>query len=395
MSRTTAPVAAITGAAISQIGRRTGRSALDLTIEATQRALADAGLTAADIDGVSTYPGAGGKSFPGHNGNLIAELAHALDLKLEWFCGGGETAGQLGALFNAVGAIAAGLCDHVLVYRSLRESSAQTTEKRAGVIGSATGRIEGVYEWIAPFGALSPSNVAAMYAMRHFHEFGTTREQLAQVALTARRNAADTSYAVYRDPMTMADYLGARPISDPLCLFDCDVPIDGATVVIVSRKSLATSIRSDAITIESMGTALYGSAYWDQYADLTSMVAHDAASSMWARTSLTPADVDVAELYDGFSIFVPMWLEAFGFCGRGESGAFIEGGTRIAVDGELPINTGGGQLSGGRLHGYGLLYQACLQLWGTADRQVSGDPRVAVVGVGGGPLGGSVLLTKD
>lgn len=388
------PVAAITGAAISHIGRRLGRSPLDLTVEAAQAALADAGLTAADIDGVSTYPG-GGKSFPGHNGNLIGELAHAMTLKLEWFSGGGEAAGQLGALFNAVGAIAAGTCDHVLVYRSLMESSAQTQAKRAGVIASASGRIEGVYEWIAPFGALSPSNVAAMYAMRHFHEFGTTREQLAQVALTARANAADTPYAVYRDPMSMEDYLNARPISDPLCLYDCDVPIDGATVVIVSRLSAARSLRSDALTIEAMSGALYGSHYWDQYEDLTSMVARDASRSLWKRSSLRPEDVDVAELYDGFSIFVPMWLESMGFCGRGESGPFIEGGKRIAVDGELPLNTGGGQLSGGRLHGYGLLYQACLQLWRRAGRQVPGNPRVAAVGVGGGPLAGALLLTRD
>jgi acetyl-CoA acetyltransferase len=389
------PIAAITGAAISQVGRRVGRSSLDLTLEAVRTVLADAGLAASDIDGVSTYPGAGGKSFPGHNGNLIGELTHAMNLRLEWFCGSGETPGMLGAVFNAVGAIAAGFCENVLVYRSLWESSAQTTAKRAGVIGSPSGRIEGVYEWIAPFGAVSPSNVAAMYAMRHFHEYGTTREQLAQVALTARRNAQDTPYAVYQSTMTMADYLAARPISDPLCLYDCDVPIDGATAVIVSRASIARSLRPDALMIESMGAALYGSAYWDQYEDLTSMVARDACQSMWARSELTPKDVDVAELYDGFSIFALMWLEAMGFCAPGESGAFVEGGKRIAIDGELPISTGGGQLSGGRLHGYGLLYQACLQLWGKAGRQVPGNPRVAAVGVGGGPLGGALLLTRD
>jgi acetyl-CoA acetyltransferase len=389
------PVAAITGAAISQVGRRLGRSVLDLTLEAASAALADAGLAAADIDGVSTYPGAGGKSFPGHNGSLIGELAHALNLRLEWFCGAGETAGQLGAVFNAVGAISAGLCENVLVYRSLWESSAQTKTSRAGVIGSSGSRIEGVYEWIAPFGALSPSNIAAMYAMRHFHEHGTTREQLAQVALTARRNAQDTPYAVYRSEMTMTDYLSVRPISDPLCLYDCDVPIDGATAIVISRSSVAQTLRRDALAIESMGGALYGSAYWDQYEDLTSMVARDACRSMWARSGLTPQDVDVAELYDGFSIFVLMWLEAMGFCGPGESGAFVEGGKRIAIDGELPINTGGGQLSGGRLHGYGLLYQACLQLWQKAGRQVPGNPRVAAVGVGGGPLGGAILLTRD
>jgi acetyl-CoA acetyltransferase len=119
-----------------------------------------------------------------------------------------------------------------------------------------------------------------------------------------------------------------------------------------------------------------------------------AARHTWTRTDLTPADVDTAQLYDGFTIIALCWLEALGFCGRGEAGAFVEGGTRIRFDGELPLNTGGGQLSGGRLHAYGLLHEACLQLRGHAtDRQVV-DCDVAVSSGGGGPLGGCVLLTR-
>jgi acetyl-CoA acetyltransferase len=116
---------------------------------------------------------------------------------------------------------------------------------------------------------------------------------------------------------------------------------------------------------------------------------------MWSRTELRPADVDVAELYDGFSWLTMSWLEALGFCGHGESGPFIEGGTRIALDGELPLNTNGGQLSGGRLHGYGYLHEAVLQLRGEAGaRQVAGRPEVAVVSNGGGPISGCMLLTR-
>jgi acetyl-CoA acetyltransferase len=129
------------------------------------------------------------------------------------------------------------------------------------------------------------------------------------------------------------------------------------------------------------------------------MALRDASAMLWANTALTPADVDVAELYDGFSFITMCWLEGLGFCGKGESGAFVEGGTRIALDGEVPLNTHGGQLSAGRLHGYGFLHEAVLQLRGHAGaRQVvrarGRHPEVAVAAAGGGPLAGCLLLTR-
>jgi acetyl-CoA acetyltransferase len=128
------------------------------------------------------------------------------------------------------------------------------------------------------------------------------------------------------------------------------------------------------------------------------MASRDAGAALWANTELRPGDVDVAELYDGFSFLTMAWLEALGFCGKGEGGPFVEGGSRIALDGELPLNTNGGQLSSGRLHGYGFLHEACIQLWGEgADRQVTRPggrrPEVAVAAAGGGPLAGAMLLT--
>ncbi len=148
-----------------------------------------------------------------------------------------------------------------------------------------------------------------------------------------------------------------------------------------------------------MGTALHGRPSWDQFDDLTTMALRDAAAMMWDRTDLTPADVDVAELYDGFSFIALAWLEALGFCGHGEAGPFLEGGANIAPDGVIPLNTHGGQLSAGRLHGYGFLHEACVQLWGEGgERQVvrpgGRRPEVAVAAAGGGPLAASLLLTR-
>jgi acetyl-CoA acetyltransferase len=134
---------------------------------------------------------------------------------------------------------------------------------------------------------------------------------------------------------------------------------------------------------------------WDQQEDLAAMAATGAAEHLWSRTALTPRDVDVAELYDGFSILALAWIEALGFCKPGEGGAFIDGGRRIALDGELPLNTGGGQLSAGRLHGFGLIHEAVTQLRGAGDDRQVAAAKVAAVGNGGGPIAGAMLLTAD
>ena len=147
--------------------------------------------------------------------------------------------------------------------------------------------------------------------------------------------------------------------------------------------------------MEAVGTAIRGRPSWDQWDDMTTMALRDAAAMLWKRTDLKPGDVDTAQLYDGFSFICLAWLEALGFCGKGEGGPFVEGGRRIAREGEIPLNTHGGQLSAGRLHGYGFLHEACVQLRGAGGaRQVPGEPEVAVAAAGGGPLAGCLLLTR-
>ena len=387
----------ISGAGQSDVGRRLFRDPLELTLDACLAAIADAGLTTADIDGIATYPGPMGTPA-GFSGAGLVDVQDALRLELGWYTGGIELPSQLGSVIDACLAVASGLATHVLCFRSVYEGSAQGSKGRSSVMpggGGGSFRASGFMEWTLPFAAPSAAIWIAMMAQRHFHEFGTTREQLAQIALNARKNAALNPNGIYTEPMTLDDYLDVRMISSPLCLFDCDVPCDGATAVIVSRAETAPDLRKPPIQVQAVGTALRGRPSWDQFDDLTTMACRDAAAQMWTRTDLTPADVQLAEMYDGFSFITMAWLEAMGFCAKGESGPYVEGGQRIALDGELPLNTNGGQLSAGRLHGYGFIHEACVQLWGEAGaRQVPGDPEVAVAAAGGGPLAGSLLLTR-
>ncbi len=391
--------AVISGVGQSDVGRRLYRDPLELTVDACLAAIADAGLTTADIDGISTYPGAMDNPM-GFSGAGVTDVQEALRLELSWYAGGLELPGQLGAVVNAVLAVAAGLARHVVCFRTVYEGSAQGTKGRAAVMPGGEGRggfrASGFMEWLLPFSAPSAATWIAMFAARHFHEYGTRRDQLAQIALNARKNATVNPKAIYRDPMSMDDYFAARMISWPLCLFDCDVPCDGATAMIVSRADTAADLRRPPLHVEAVGTAFHGRPGWDAYYDLTTMACQDAGAQLWTRTDLKPSDVQVAEMYDGFSFITMCWLEAMGFCGKGESGPFVEGGQRIARDGELPLNTHGGQLSAGRLHGFGFLHEACVQLWGEAgERQVPGDPEIGVACAGGGPLAGTLLLTRS
>lgn len=385
--------ACISGIGMSAVGRRLGRTGLDLTLEAIELALADAGLTTDDIDGVACWPGQ--QAVPvGMSPVHIFELRDALDLKLNWYAGGAEGPAQLSSVMNACMAVATGQARHVLCFRTLTESTAAAAGHGASRTGQVGQRIDGMFQWQIPFNAPSAAIWTAMFAQAHFHRYGTTREQLAQIALTGRRNAGLNPNAIFREPLTLDDYMNARMISTPLCLLDCDIPVDGSVAMIVSHVDTAKDLACPAVRVEAICGALYGNSGWDQYPDLTTMAARDAGQRLWQRTDLRPADVDVAQLYDGFSFLTLTWLEALGFCGPGESGAFVEGGQRIALNGELPLNTHGGQLSAGRLHGFGHLHEAVLQLRGEAGARQVSNAQVAMVANGGGPLASCALLTR-
>jgi acetyl-CoA acetyltransferase len=394
--------AAITGAGQSEIGRRLFRDPLELTLDACLAAIDHAGLTVHDIDGLSTYPGSMNIP-PGFSGAGAYAVMDALRLNCGWYSSGLETSGQLGSVINACLAVAAGLANHVLCFRSVWEGSAQGDKGRSSVMpgggGSSSGRVpkaEGYTEGFLPFSAPSAAIWIAMFAQRHFHQYGITQEQFAQIALNARKNAELNPRAIYREPMSMDDYMSARMISTPFRLYDCDVPCDGATAVIVSRREIAKDMPNAPLRVEAVGARIDGRPSWDQFDDLSQMPNRAAGKQLWERTDLTPSDVQTAQLYDGFAWLTMSWLEALGLCEVGGSGAFIEGGTNIARDGKLPLNTHGGQLSAGRLHGYGFLHEGATQMWGQAgDRQIATPPEVGVIAAGGGSTCGCLLLVRE
>lgn len=384
----------ISGVGLSAVGRRLGRSGLDLTIEAVRRAADDAGLALRDIDGIASWPGF--SETPGLSPVSVMALKEALRLKLNWYSAGFE-ATQMSALINAVMAVATGQARHVVCFRTMTESSAMAEGVRSSSLGQeGPVRVGALGHWQVPFKAFSPANWVGLIASRYFDEFGVTREQLAQVAINARRNAMQNPNAIYKTELTLDEYMKSRMISSPLCLFDCDIPIDGSTAVIVSHRDTVRDLKSAPIRIEAICGPLHERDTWDQQADLTRFAADAAGQRLWERTDLKPEDVDVGALYDGFSFLTLLWIEALGFCGRGEAASFVEGGQRIARDGELPLATNGGQLSAGRLHGMGYVHEAVMQLRGRAGAcQVPGDPCVAVVSNGGGPIASAALLVRD
>jgi acetyl-CoA acetyltransferase len=383
--------AVISGVGHSAIARQLDRSGLQLTLDAISAAVADAGLALDDIDGLAMFPGGGVGAVPGYSGGNLYEVQDALRLRTTWRQG--QVEGMSLPFYGAAMAVATGQARHAVVYRTVKEGSAARNAGGRPAYGSTKPVAEGPLAWLLPVGMLSPVTQVAPYATRYMHDFGVTREQLAWIPVVQREHAARNPDAVYRDALTVDDYLGARMISTPMCLYDCDVPVDGATAIVVSAPDTVTDLRAP-VRIDAMAGVIDGRPSWEQWEDMTK-VGHATGEALWARTGLRPADVDVAQLYDGFTIEVVWWLEALGFCGVGEAGAFVEGGDRIRLGGELPLNTWGGQLSGGRLHAaFGHTVEAVRQLRGEAgDRQVP-DAEVAVVTNVGGYEAGAALLTR-
>lgn len=383
---------AIVGIGRTDYTRDSMRSALALASEAAKGALADCGLTIEDIDAV-----VGCTDDTVKPATLAATLGlPRLAYTAEAGPGGVAPCMMMG---HAVGALLSGQAKAVLAFRSLNGRS----EARfgAGVPGIEAAHVggRGSYdEFFLPWGLTNPGQHFALMTHRHMTEFGTTAQQLGHVSLACREAANHAPHAqMHARRITMDDYMASRMISAPLRLFDFCLETDGAAAVIVTRADLAKDLAKRPVLISGVAAGLPPSAragvmFPTLSRDVTRLGGEAAARDLWKRAGFGPEDIDVAQLYDCFTITVVMQLEAFGFCARGEGGPFCASGA-IRRDGSLPINTAGGHLSEGYIHGMNHIYEAVRQLRGEADMQIAGAETALCTG-GVMPIGTSVALRR-
>jgi acetyl-CoA acetyltransferase len=377
----------VAGVGYSQIGKHTGRSEGSLAVEACLKAIADAGLTTEQVDGVAAWPDRVASVF---EGPPIAYVHRALGLgEVRYWQAFGAGPGQLSSVIGAAHAIVAGAADVVLCYRAhLRQ------ETRFYVPGGLTTQaVSGDMALRAPYGLPAGTPRYALWAQRHAYERGYTDEDRGAVVLTCREHAQLNPRAVwYGTPLTMDEYLASDVIASPLRILDCDMPIDGAVAAVLVNADRAADLPKRPVFLNAMASGTGPTLDSEAWRDMSVMASKYAADQMWASTDLGPADVDVAQIYDGFSSLTLSWLEDMGFVAPGEAGAFLREG-RGSLGSDLPICTDGGSLGGGRLHGFSKLAEAVEQLRGeSGPRQVEGA-EVAAVCNGGGPIAATFLLT--
>ena len=357
--------AAIAGVGASRQGKLPDETPHSLIVEAFRAALDDGGFRKDEIDGVLTMPGTTSPEGPKH----YLAVGERLGIDPVWagsLSMGGATAGAL--IQQAALAIDAGMATTVVcLFGDTARTGGSKFDAAAG--GGDSWGIWGM------FGNAANS---AITARRHMALYGTTSEQLGWVAVNGRRNALLNPNAVMREPMTLEDHQASRMIVDPLHLLDCCLISDGAVAIIVTSPERARDARKPAATIWGMGQGhtlqnLETPEWW--------YLPHqrDCLSRAYRMAGVGPKDIDVAQLYDNFTISVLLWLEHAGFVEPGESGPFVEGGTRIAIDGELPVNTAGGNLSESYMQGWLHVVEAVRQIRGEAGERQVRDAELALV----------------
>ena len=376
---------AIAGIGQTEFAKTLDRSEKRLALEAISAALDDAGVAPAEVDGLSSYTLETTEEF---------EIARNLGLgDITFFSqvgyGGGAGCGVVG---QAAMAVASGQCRVAVAWRSRKRGSAAS--RPWSQVGERVGRHQ---QWTRPFGLLRPVDEIALLARRYFHEFGGTREQLASVAIAVRHHANRNPGAMMHEKtLTLDQYLEARWISEPLCLFDNCLESDGAGAVVVTTVERARDGARPPVVIHSFAQSIpqqhqVMTNYFD--ADPLRGPSWACASRLWANADVTPDDVDVAQLYDAFSPLVPLSLEGYGFCARGEGLAFCADGN-LELDGRLPTNTSGGGMSEAYVHGFNLIVEAARQIRGESCSQVAGA-EVSLVTSGEGVPTSALVLTKD
>jgi acetyl-CoA acetyltransferase len=370
---------AVVGVGYSKVGRKTGQSARDMTIQACAAALDDAGLTVDDIDGFSTM-----------GGDAMGD-AHMLGMQpLNWFSTAGGPAFVYPALMS-IAAIASGFCETAMTTRII--SQQPSLQLGTGERSFAQQGVPGDGQFLTPFGAGQPTQWAGLLTQRHMAQYGTTEEQFGRHVVTQRHHASMNDDALFRDELTLDDYLGSRYVSKPLRILDCDYPCDSGSAVIFTTEERARDLKQKPVFVDAYALSSVSTMSFELLEDMARTSPAHCGDQLWSRTELTPDDVDVAELYDGFSVIVFQWLEGLGFCAEGEAGHFVAEG-HTALGGRLPVNTDGGACNVGRRHGANFCIEATRQLRGSSgDRQVH-DAEVAVWSNAVGPFSGAVLMTN-
>jgi acetyl-CoA acetyltransferase len=351
---------AIVGVGYTPFSKDSGVSTLNLALRAIQAAIEDAGLSLRDIDGLATHR-VGDSALP-------STVLQSLGLRdvgyvLDQFGGGSASHAIVG---NAAMAVAAGLAETVVCYRAL---NARSEFRMSGTGRPPPDQVEFHYQ--APYGYVAPAQQFGMAARAHMLRYGTTAEQLGAVAVTQRGHAVANERALMRTPITLDDYLASRWIAEPFRLLDCCLETDGAVALVVTSAERARDLRRHPVLIRA-ATWGSGQTLYSNGNDLTESAARRMAPRLFAQAGLGPEEVDVAMLYDCFSWTVLVQLEDYGFCPKGEGGPFAaSGATRLG--GALPVNTHGGFLSEGYVHGLNHVAEAVAKLRGDAgERQVEG-----------------------
>ena len=383
---------AISGIGWTDFSRDSGRSVLTLATQASLAAIADAGLAPQDIDGIVRCDMDTVRSN---------DLVDALGMtRLDYYgdAGPGGVA-PCAQVAQAMAAVIAGLATNVLVYRSLNGRSG----RRFGLSPVTSAQVggNGTYdELFLPYGLLTPGQIFGLIAQRHMIEYGTNEKDLGAIAIACRNRANENPHAqMHERPLTMDDYLAARMISRPLRLYDFCLETDGAAALIVTSAERARDAPNPPALIRAAAAgSLPNPQPGIQFPvvlreDITTLPAKPTAETLYRRAGLGPADIDVAQLYDCFTITVLLQLEDFGFCAKGEGGSFVSSGA-IERGGSLPINTAGGHLSEGYIHGMNHIVEGVRQIRGTSTGQVAGAETCLVTN---NPLppGASLILRRD
>ena len=368
---------AIVGIGSTEFSANSGRSEFRLALEACKAAIDDAGLVPSDIDGITRF--CADSSWE----DQVAQTLGLQRLRFQAASSQGGNVAAAGTVLLAGMALASGLANYVLAFRSLNERSGRRFGQAAPV--TRVPLAPGDQAYMVPFGLTVPGQRASLRARRHMHEYGTTSRQFGAISVACRKHANRNPKAMFHDrPMTIEDHQASRLIADPLRMFDFCLETDGACAVVITTADRARDLKHPPAYVlgGAWGTSPAMSSYMGHRRHTISheIAISQMAEELFGRAGVTPGDIDVAQIYDHFTALVLMHIEGLGFCKAGEGGEFVQNGRLEWPDGELPLNTAGGNLSEGYIHGMNHVIEGVRQIRGTSTSQVEGAKLVLVDG---------------